>query len=261
MLGRLAYAALFLVSLQSAAFFIGEADAEGRIPVLCEDAPEVFVSTPAGNTVLLELAGHQAVFSPAFPGPYIVQCGNETKEVAVQGSSEAQGGLPGRGDSYLPYFVLGGVLLAAASALLFAKHLLADSAAFSKTVEGGRARLEIRAGKRLDEVRVSDPVFAGFEGKWKEILIPSIGAGKAWVMEYEISEPERALPASLEARCEGARISMLSGLLIAGKRKGTGATGGPEKGSGKGGDRDGSAAAGGKAPDTLERRLLPKAGN
>ena len=101
MLGRLAYAALFLVSLQSAAFFIGEADAEGRIPVLCEDAPEVFVSTPAGNTVLLELAGHQAVFSPAFPGPYIVQCGNETKEVAVQGSSEAQGGLPGRGDSCL----------------------------------------------------------------------------------------------------------------------------------------------------------------
>lgn len=214
----LAVAVLF--SISNAAFFVGEGHVGEKIPILCENQESVFVSSPDGAQARHQLdSDFQSSFVPEAAGPYAVQCGNETRVVSVlpaqsAGAAGSGEGATQQGGYLVLYVVVVLLLFAAAAAALIAKKMLFERTLFAKSVEGGTARLHLRAGRRMEGVSIEDPVSMGFCGEPLQLYIPVLPAGAEWTYEYEIENPGRTLPASLQAKMGGHRISLLSELWI-----------------------------------------------
>ncbi len=237
---------LFLLPIAYPEFLVGEGRVGGKIPILCENQESVYVSSPDGAQVRHQLdSDFQSSFVPEADGPYAVQCGNETKVVTAlpaPGADDAGAGRASQGDSLVLYAVVVLLLAAAAAAAMIAKKIIFERTLFAKSVEGNLARLHLRAGRRMEDVSIEDQVAMGFSGEALHLSIPLMMAGSEWSYEYEIENPDRALPASLQAKMGGGGISLLSELWIG--RKNT--AGNPKKASWK---KLASAA----------RRKLPKA--
>ncbi len=222
-----AFFILLAASLAHPAFLVGEGRVGEKIPVLCERQEYFYVSAPAGAAVRKPLdSDFQSSFTPEVAGPHTVQCGNETKVVgvapaAVAGKArEEQGIVPS--DSLVLAGVAALLLFFAAFSALLAKQMIFGRTIFVKHVEGGRARLHVRAGKKMGRVEISDPVSMGYPGEALRFSIPLLLPGAEWSYEYEIDAQERALPAGLEADFGGKKISILSVLYIERKKSETG---------------------------------------
>ncbi len=237
---------MLLFSISNAAFFVGEGMVGGKIPILCENQESVYVSSPDGAQVRYPLdSDFQSFFVPDAPGPYAVQCGNETRTITVLAAASAAGagdGAAQQGDYLALYAAVVLLLMAAAAAALIAKMIIFDRTLFAKSVEGGIARLHLRAGKKMENALIEDPVAMDFSGEPLHFSIPLMLAGAEWSYEYKIKQPERALPASLKARMNGNEISLLSELWIGKKNMG----GNPNE-------------AVGEKPSIAAKRKLPKA--
>lgn len=210
----LAIAMSLLATAAHSAFLVGQ-DA-GKITVLCEGQQAVFVSLPSGAALRLALdADFQASLVPQAAGTYSIQCGREVVTIAVAGSAApAQMQTYDAWSAALVAFL---ILSFLAAALLLAWLFIRGRTEFSKTVEGGRATILIRAGRRMERLALSDPVSFGHKGEEMRFAIPVLEAGREWKFEYELDSSSAALPASLEADCGGKRISMLSELRAEGK--------------------------------------------
>lgn len=212
-------ALFFLLPIANALFLVGEAAVGGEMSILCESQERVFVSAPDGTTRQIDLdTSFQAEFAPAQPGPHTVQCGKETAtvQVAALGAAGAERASE-RQDSVAVLAALAIFLAILAAAAVLAARMLFSATVFSKSVEGKRCRLHLRAGKRLGKIEIEDPVSFSHNGKPLRFSIPSLSAGREWGWEYDIELPEKALPASLEAEQNGKKIAMLSKLIIEGK--------------------------------------------
>lgn len=214
-----ALALVLAAPLLCALFLVGESQLGKPFPVLCEGQTSVFISEPDGKTEKLELdALFQAQFTPDAPGPYIVQCGNETKEILVQGAAQAQrvddNGME-VASAFLLLSILAFMALMLAASVFIAKAYLGSSR-FTKVVSNGSAQLFLKAQHRMESVQISDPVSTDHQGPALKFSIPRIEAGSQWHHEYAISSPLRTLPADLSASVNGKRISMLSELYIEG---------------------------------------------
>jgi hypothetical protein len=199
----------------NAAFLVGQASAGGNISVLCENQGSIYVSFPSGGTRQVQLdSGFQAEVPADTPGSYTVQCGTETKVVAVAGPPGSAQGQPAQNDwvtlaavaIMLAFFLLATILLA--------WQVIFSRTTFAKYVGNGRARLYLKAGKRLERIEISDPVSMGHAMGGLEFSLPAMAGGTEWSHEYEIKDPERALPASLSASDGKGRVSLLSELWI-----------------------------------------------
>lgn len=217
------FSILASLSLANAAFLVSEGNVGEKISILCENQESVYVSPPSGAQVRYDLdSDFQAFFVPDAPGPYAVQCGNETKIITVLAAASADGageGAAQQRDYLVLYAVVVLFAVFAAAAALIAKVMIFERTLFAKSVENGMARLHLRAGKRMEDVSIDDPVSMGFAGKAVQLSIPLLLAGAEWSYEYEIGQPERALPASLKARMNGQEISILSELYIGREKK------------------------------------------
>lgn len=205
-----------------ALFLAGEGEA-GKISILCEGQPSVFIVPPGGTAEMLSLdTTHQAEYVPGTPGPYTVQCGNDTKSIMVAPQpAEPAGIAAAREEDLLVFAALSIFSLFTLGAVLFAaKELFWERTEFRKIVGGNSAKLCLRAGRKLEKITIADPVAIGFSGKEMLFSIPMLCAGKEWAWEYEVEEPEKALPASLEAMQNGRQIIILSSLFIEGKESG-----------------------------------------
>ena len=212
-------ALLLLLPMQTALFLVGEGNAGGEISILCENQERVFVSSPDGEVLQLDLdSAFQAEFIPQQSGPYTVQCGRETATIAVESAQQAGAGKEKEQENAFLLLAAAGIFFAAfaAAALLLAKNRFSKNV-FSKTVEGNRAQLHLRAEKKLEKIEIEDPVQFSYPGKPLRFSVPRLEAGKEWSWEYDIATPEKALPATLEAWEGKRKISMLSKLLIEGK--------------------------------------------
>ena len=256
---------LLFSSFAYSEFLVGQGKLNGTISILCEGQQTAFVSGPSGKTAQLLLDSfHQAEFYPAEDGPYTVQCGGEAKTVQAKipvGAPEA-GGASSLDERLLA--AIASLLLS----LLFAVLIVGWQATrgrmeFSKTVENNRARLRVRAAKKLGKVTVSDPVSMGHHGKNLDFSIPVLEAGSEWGWEYVIENGERALPASMHAEVGGKMMEFLSELFIGGERV-KGKEGRGTRVAGKGG-----SSVEGKEPadypsvwqgKRVPRRKIPKAG-
>ena len=217
---------VFSFSQAHAIFLAGEGDA-GKISILCEGQAAAYVAAPGAQAVMLPLDGaHQAVYVPDAPGPYTVQCGKETKTVVHAVPAANGGGAQAEADGNAAEFAVLAIFFIAAFAAMFfvARRLFFSKAEFRKIVEGDRARLTLCAAKAMDGITISDPVGMDFAGRERKFSIPSLPAGKKWEWEYEVEEPQKALPASLTANYGKQKVSMLSELYIEG-RKESGAVG------------------------------------
>ena len=205
---------LLLMQVAHSAFLVGQ-DA-GKITVLCEGQQAVFVSVPSGAVLRLALdADFEAGMATEAAGIYSIQCGREAKSVAVAGAAAAA-----RTETYDALgaaFVAFLILSFLAATLLLGWLFIRGRTEFSKTVEGGRATLLIRAGRKMEGLAVSDPVSFDYRGREMRFAIPALEAGREWKFEYELDASSTALPAGLEAECEGKKISMLSELRIGGE--------------------------------------------
>lgn len=239
-------AVAILLSISNAAFFVGEGYVGDKIPILCENQDSVYVSSPDGTQARHQLdSDSQSSFVPGASGPYAVQCGNETKVATALPAPVADGAgaiKVSEGDSLVLYAVVVVLLMAAAAAAMIAKKMIFERTLFAKSVEGNLARLHLRAGRKMESVSIDDPVSMGFSGQALHLSIPLMTAGAEWSYEYEIENPDRTLPASLQAKMGGGQISLLSELWI-GKKN----VGGNLK------------EAGGKKSAFADRRKLPKA--
>ena len=209
---------LSLLSPANADFLVGEGNVGGEISVLCENQERIFVSSPDGAVLQLDLdSSYQAEFVPQEAGPYAVQCGRETATITVEDAPGIGARMEKEREDALPLLAAAGFFFAAilAAALLIAKNYFSQ-AVFEKTVEGSRARLRLRAGKRLERIEIEDPVSFSYSGKPLRFSVPHLEAGKEWSWGYDMAEPEKAPPATLEAVERGKKISMLSKLLIEG---------------------------------------------
>ncbi|VVB99904.1 Uncharacterised protein [uncultured archaeon] len=219
---RVAVIAFFLlfVTLANPLFLVGSGNVGESIPVLCEGQESVFVSAPGGSAVQHSLdTSFQAEFTPEGAGPYTVQCGNETKTIFVkaEGNGADAAEKMEAGNSFL--FLAGAatiVLFFAIGAYLLARKFISGRTEFSKIVQGNSAVLHLRCGKKWSKIKISDPVSMGC-GRPLELEVGTLASGKEWKFEYEIDEPEKALPASLLAECKGEKIMLLSSLRIEGK--------------------------------------------
>jgi hypothetical protein len=146
-----------------------------------------------------------------------VQCGNETKTVSVAQVERAVK-MEGNGDVVfsviVPASMLAFIALMAIASFYIAGTYLSGSARFCKSVQGGKARLELRAGRKMERAEISDPVCIGRKGDELRFSIPKLEAGSEWSFEYGMDCPKRALPASLSADVSGKRVSMLSELFV-----------------------------------------------
>ena len=234
---------LLLVSPAYSLFLVGQGKVGDSIPILCEQQEKVFVSSPDGSTQTLGLdMNFQADFTPQQDGPYTVQCGRSTKTVQMEPAAQ----YPAATEQPAPNaaLILGASVILAAlllSAVLFAARIIFSQTIFEKSVQGNRAKLRLLTGKKLEKIEIEDPVSFSYSGKMMRFSIPSLSAGREWSWEYDISLPEKALPASLVALERGKKISLLSRLLIEGKE------GGVPKASGTG------------AASPKLKRALPKA--
>jgi len=202
--------ACLLLSLPAHALFLaGQAQQGGEISVLCEGQASAFISFPTGESRALPLdSDFQASILPPAGGPYTIQCGNETKTIAVS--------LPQRSDS--PSFPGGeNIFLAAGASIAFiaallaaAKVLLAPRTIFSKSIRNGRVALFLRAGEDLREIRISDPQ-GGEGGAPLKLSIPCLPANASWSWEYELEAGEPLLAAHLSAKRAKGGISLISG--------------------------------------------------
>ena len=225
----LAAVALFLLLLPAAnsLFLVGEGKIGAPFSVLCEGQNEVFVSAPTGNVVRLALdESFQATFTPEAAGPYTIQCGHETKTInAVLPDGQPQGAENVTSDELLviSQFVLFSIavflVLMCIAVFYIAKTYLSGRARFSKSVTGSVATLFLRADERMENVEIADPVAFDHKGADMKFDLRALDAGAEWKHEYEISSPEKALPASLTARVNGKEVSMLSELHIEGNGK------------------------------------------
>lgn len=246
MFGRTPLAAVALLLLMlptlNALFLVGEGHVGGEISVLCENQERVFVSVPDGAMLQLDLdSSYQAEFVPKMPGPHTVQCGRETATITVEDAPGIGAGMEKEREGALLLLAAAGIFFAAilAAALLLAKNHFSKNV-FSKTVEGNRARLHLRAAKGLEKIEMEDPVSFSYSGRPLRFSVPHLEAGKEWSWEYDIANPEKALPATLEAMERGEKIAMLSKLFIGGRENVM-----PKQESG--------------APQPKIRRRLPKA--
>ena len=213
--------AVLLFSPLHSLFLVGQGTVGGQIPVLCEQQDQAFVSSPNGQAQTLSLDNDfEANFTPQEPGPYTVQCGKETKTISVAAAQQSPpDAIRITGDANaIILAVLSFSALAILAAVAVGRRFF-TSAVFSKTVQGGRAHLYLKAGKKMLQIRVEDPVSFPYKKQAMKFSIPSLAGGKDWSWEYDIEEPEKALPASLEAVEGGKKISMLSRLLIEGREK------------------------------------------
>ncbi len=249
-------AILLAAPLLHAAFLAGEGKIGQPVAVLCEGQGEIYVSQPDGKQQKLLLDGNsQAKFIPGLPGPYAVQCGNETLvvQVAQVPAANAQYLAVEQGEPLLLAGLAVLLVLFLLAAALLAWKLVCCGTEFSKEVENCRAGLHLRAGGRLEKIAIADPVAIGFPGKEMRFEIPALGAGKEWRFEYEIADGETALPASLSAREGGKTISLLSTLFIAGNIQAQ-----KEEAGGKSKEKKMLPKAG-KEEKAQEKRKLPKA--
>lgn len=208
---------LFFASISFPLFLAGLEN--GSIAILCEGQGEAFVTSPSGATATLPLdAASQAVFLPREQGPHTVQCGKDAK--VVEAIAQAQAMAPEKSDATLGIAILAAcgllTIMALAAFVFFMLRFSEGKTQFCKHVEGKRARLVLRAGEEMAKVEISDPLFMGFPGEPLEFNIAIIRKGQIWSHEYEISEPSRALPASLRAKAGKGNLSLLSQLFIDG---------------------------------------------
>jgi hypothetical protein len=210
---------LFFFQFSHALFLAGYSEGEGAVSILCEGEREVFISSPDGQTYPLALdSTGQAQFTPQSTGPYAIQCGSQAKTILVEGRPQPSQRLSSNEGFGLLVLVLCGIFMAAllaASALLYF-HISNNRTEFVKQINGKAVRLSLRAGERLSNIAISDPVSMG-ESLPKEFKIHSLFSGQSWSHEYEIEEPCRALPATLSADAGKDRISLLSQLMIDGR--------------------------------------------
>lgn len=254
----LAAVGLLLLLLPAAhpLFLVGEGLVGESISVLCENQERVFVSPPSGQAEMLPLdSDFQAEFVPEVQGPHTVQCGREAKTVDIAPAEGTGAGMAVQKDASLAFISVGMLLAGMLAALIFAARSLFSSAQFTKRVEGNRARIFLKAGKKLEKVEIEDPVSFSYAGKPLHFSIPALKEGREWSWEYEIALPEKALPASLDALEGGKKVSMLSRLAIEGKEK---ETSGHAHAGGETGEQ-GQAWGTRSSPPTKTRRALPKA--
>lgn len=227
---------LLVLPLAHALFLVGDAGEDGRIPILCEQQESVFVSSPDGKVSRLALdTSFQAEFLAPSPGPYTVQCGNQTSTVFAGGNTP---GKAADAADEISYSLLLWIVALSLASLLAAALLIIGQAAgktvFRKTVEGRAARLSLKAGSEMDCIEIEDPVAFGYSGERLHFSIPKLQKGAEWSWEYEIGAQaqEGALPASLSAEEGGRGISMLSELFIEGRKgaaQGSGAAAGAKR--------------------------------
>ncbi|MCX6772544.1 MAG: hypothetical protein NTV88_02120 [Candidatus Micrarchaeota archaeon] len=209
---------LLLVSPVNSLFLVGQGAVGDKIPILCEQQERVFVSSPNGQLQALSLDNNfQAEFAPTEAGPHTIQCGKETKVVSVVATQQhPPEAMRTTGDAnVLILAVLSFSALALLAAVAVGRKFFTQTI-FSKTVQAGRAHLYLKAGKKMAQIRIEDPVSFAHKGQVMKFSIPSLSAGKDWSWEYDIDAPEGALPASLVATEGGKKVSMLSRLLIEG---------------------------------------------
>ncbi len=217
----LAFFIVLLACAANALFLVSEAEIGEPVHILCENQEQAIVSTPEAKSLKLALdSDFQAEFTPLLPGPYTIQCGKEATTIQIKGTGSAER-IENNGAEFP-------ILLAAASlvlmlfflgaAALIARQLFSQKTEFRKTVENGKARIFLKAGKKLENVKICDPVFMGFEEKEQQFAIPLLLPGAEWCFEYEIKEQQKALPASLEAKHGKERVNLLSELYIGGKK-------------------------------------------
>ncbi len=213
---------LFLLPMLQAEFLVGSGNVGQKISMLCENQSAVFVSGPSGESLRLALdENHQSEFTPDVSGPYAIQCGHEAKTIEVASeAAKAEPAAIAQGDFFALFALLAFFAFFMAATALAADYLFFSRAMFAKTVENGRAKLVLRAGKGLEKIEIADPVAIGFGGGEMRFSIPRLDAGKQWAFEYEMEAPQNALPASLEARVSGQTVSMLFNLHIEGQPKG-----------------------------------------
>ena len=202
------------------AFLVGWGEEGGNISILCEGQQAVFVSSPGGGAERLALDGNfEAVFVPRESGPHTVQCGKETRAVnaAVRQEETVYADEEGSGLVFQLAFLALVFLFSAGFTYFLSKKLVLSQPVFTKSVRGNCARIFLQAGGRMDRIEIDDPVSMGFAGGSARHEIPVLAEGARFEYEYEIEKPERALPASLEAICNGKRIRLLSDIRIDGK--------------------------------------------
>jgi hypothetical protein len=193
-----------------ALFLAGFAQDGGEISILCEGQQSAYLSSPDGQTLALLLdSASQSSFQPQQNGPYTVQCGNETKTVLVKLPPQPSAGAAPAGESTLP-LVAGMALIVAAAAAIAAWLALGSRTEFTKSQEGGRVALRIRAGRALHSIKVIDPD-GGQGGAALELSIPHLAKGEKWGWDYERQQGEQLAPASMRAKCNGKEISLISG--------------------------------------------------
>ena len=248
----LVLAVLLLFASQSAEFIAGFDPAGGRIWALCDNASSVFIAGQGGVSQSLALdSASQASFAVQAGGKYVVQCGKETRTVDVP-IERPQAALlsPGNGWDGIAIAV-GAFLIFAMLLFLFASRILFSQAFFCKSVEGRRAKIALRAGERMENVVVRDPIAIGFGGKEMEFAIPLLEQGREWEAQYAMETPQNALPAELEADCSGKRIRMLSQLIADYPAK--------KPAVAKGSAGKGAIAPAGKKPGLAVKKKVPKA--
>ncbi|MFA5929885.1 MAG: hypothetical protein WC861_03295 [Candidatus Micrarchaeia archaeon] len=208
--------ACLLLSLPANALFLaGQSEQGGDISILCEGQGAAFVSLPSGGLEALPLGpDSQARFSPAMPGPYTFQCGNETITIRVSLPGAAGQGAYSGAEST---FIAAGAAIAFIAALcLAARFFQKPCTVFSKSESSGRVSLFLRAGEDLHGIRISDPQ-GGEDGAPLELSIPHLAAGQEWGWEYE-SNGGPLQGAALSAKCKKGEISLVSGATPGGAR-------------------------------------------
>ncbi len=208
------FIALLLSASLQAEFLAGYDSGSGRIWALCENQSAIFVSAQEGQATMLGLDEyHQASFAPSSGGNAVVQCGNETRIVAVPAA--AIGAAPAADGNPAPLLAAIALAILSLALSLAAARILFSQSWFCKTVDGKTARITLRAGEGMENVVVRDPVAIGYPGPENVYELPSLKAGEEWEASYEIEaeNAKKALPASLIADARGKKISMLSQLI------------------------------------------------
>jgi len=270
-LAAVALVLLFLPAANSL-FLVGKGTVGAPFSILCEGQQEAFVSAPTGNAVRLALDGNfQAEFTPDAAGPYTVQCGHETKTInAVLPESQSAEAVSAAEDGALMlhqavlFSIAVFLVMMCIAAFYIVKTYLSGRSQFSKSVSGNAATLFLRADKRMEDVEIADPVAFDHKGAEMKFSLRVLEAGAEWKHEYEISSPEKALPASLAARVNGKSVSMLSELHIEGNGKNDDGRIGRGEMSGVKTLRNPwqntiQDAGHGRPPQDVHRRKLPKA--
>ncbi|MEM4633783.1 MAG: hypothetical protein QW275_01380 [Candidatus Anstonellaceae archaeon] len=182
---------------------------EGMANVWCEEHAFVVVASSDGSVLQIPLEDGQASFQADRDKSYAIFCGNQSKVIGAWEGLQKQEKISQ--DNSFAFAAMALFVLFAIFLLVLAKLAVAGNTEFTKEIRGQNVFLRLKAGSRMERIKICDPLF--YDSKEELVFeLPMLEKGKEWVCSYECPG-DAILPAKLKARANGKEIVLESKIL------------------------------------------------